>query len=77
MESFYRVITPLLGVMIGLLVAFPASATEIGAAAWILPCMGGLVGYRKRDSRAFFYFSLFCVTILAGVVGTSVVEPNG
>jgi|GEM_PF-4553509 len=74
MNSFYTVITPVLGLVIGLLVAFPASATSLGSAAWILPVMALLIGYKKRNSRAFFYLSLFCVTILSAVVGTSVIE---
>lgn len=74
MESFYRFITPLLGTLIGVLVALPAAAAGSGPIAWILAPMGALVGYKNRHSRLFFYFSLFCVSILSGVVGLSLFE---
>lgn len=76
MESFYTFITPILGLMIGLLVAGPASTAGVGPTAWIMPVMGLFVGYKNRNSRAFFYFSLFCVTVLSGVVGMSMVQPQ-
>lgn len=76
MDPFYRFITPLLGFMIGLLVAIPASTAGIGPAAWIMPVMGLFVGYKNRKSRVFFYFSLFCVTVLSGVIGLSMFQTE-
>lgn len=78
-EPFREGATVLLGTLIGLLVGLPWSTTHTStptpslgvAGAATLPLLfallGGMVGFKKRKSHAFFYFSLVCVLILATV----------
>ena len=76
--SFISFICPVLGAITGLLIAIPASSIVSSqdslasfaslALILLLTCAGGAVGYRRRASREFFYFTLVAILVLSALV---------
>ncbi|MCB0321147.1 MAG: LPXTG cell wall anchor domain-containing protein [Bdellovibrionales bacterium] len=74
-HTFKTLSAVILGSLTGLLIAFPIATgadAQIGALAMIAGIgAGGLVGYRRRESRGFLYFSFVAILVLAGTISTS------
>lgn len=68
-----------LGGMIGTLIALPFALPQgsIGA-LYLLPLLflGGMIGYRRRESRAFLYFSFVAILLLSSLLSESLVEES-
>lgn len=70
----------LCGFLIGLPIAMDAanSPDSSGISSFLVLgaglLAGALVGYRRRNSTAFFYFSLVCVLVLASTVSLNLFE---
>ena len=64
-----------LGALVGCLIVLPLVATPGSSAPVPLlvagTAAGAVIGYRYRGSRAFLYFSLVCILLLATVISFS------
>lgn len=71
-SSLHSMSSVVLATLTGLLIVLPLAGSGDPTSGVGLGLIGGLagfmVGYRRRHSRAFFYFSLVCVLVLAVVV---------
>lgn len=70
-EGFIQVSTVILGIMTGYLIGIPAALylnLQTPLLLFLFAIGGGLVGYRRRKSRVFFYFALLCVLALSSVI---------
>lgn len=72
-DTFLRLCNMILGGMAGFLIALPGAATmsthSLGGVIVVFgTVLGVAVGRRRGASRAFLYFSLAAVLVLAGVV---------
>ncbi|MCI5064195.1 hypothetical protein MRY87_00565 [bacterium] len=81
---FQTVAAVALGTLTGLLIALPLSPSPGGTDApslfgmLVLPASaaaGALIGYRRRESRAFLYFCFAAILLLSGTLSTSL-EPT-
>ena len=62
----------MLGALTGALIVIPITTVEAGAGLVAVgAAAGGLVGYRRRKSRAFFYFAIACALILSTIISFS------
>ena len=74
---FYRTACVVLGALMGLLIVLPltlgfgSSPLRTLSALVIGTLLGGAVGYRRRESRLFLYFSIVSVALLSGVLVSS------
>lgn len=76
--EFMKFAAILLSALVGVLIAFPLIIAGDANNLYFLPIaalLGGLVGYRRRNSRIFLYFCMLAVIILAFVISSSVVSP--
>ena len=71
-QKFYQIATIILSAIAGFLIAIPliSSATNKFTllVVPIFTLMGGLAGYRRRNSHVFFYISLAAVGILSSLI---------
>jgi len=71
-NKFYQVSSVMLGSIAGVLIAVPVSSSIESAWGALLLLLFGLagvlMGYRRRDSRMFFYLSIVCVLVLSSVI---------
>ena len=70
-NSFRAIACALLGAFVGALIALPLLASTEGLRLPLFiafTAAGGLIGYRKRASTLFFYFSLIAVVALASLI---------
>ena len=70
-EKLIGFATVVLAAMVGGLISLPISITADNSQRCALPIMivlGGLLGYRKRHNRFFFYFCLVAVVVLATLI---------
>lgn len=90
-QRFYTIISVLLGALGALLISLPLSRALLDSeqrgleqqAPWLslslipflFTIMGGLMGYRKRSSRVFFYLSVITIAVLSSLL-TSSFAPN-
>ena len=77
---FLQISCVVLGALTGCLIGIPL-AVQSGSASgiWIVfsfSALGGLIGYRRRTSRAFLYFCLGAVLILSSLVSFSLIVPG-
>lgn len=70
--KFYEVASILLGGLTGLLIAIPSSKGLLTVLGLIV---GLAIGYRRRKSRIFFYFSGLCVLILLSLIVSQGTPP--
>jgi hypothetical protein len=65
-----------LGAWVGLLIALPLAREP---SQWPLLLvgagLGALAGYRRRNSVAFFYFTLVAACMLSSIISFSLIEP--
>jgi hypothetical protein len=78
-KKFIQVSCILMGAFTGALISLPI-AGALGpipppAAVLGFTTLGALVGYRRRNSHAFFYFSLFCVMVLSTLISFYLLAP--
>ena len=68
-----------MGAFTGALIAIPISGSfgPVPPPAILVrvTALGALVGYRRRNSHAFFYFSLFCVLVLSTLISFYLMAP--
>lgn len=79
-SSFQATATVILGAFVGVLILAPFAATYAQQGKLVLSViflaigasLGLLIGYRRRESRTFFYFSMVAVVVLAMIISNSV-----
>jgi hypothetical protein len=79
-KKFTQASCILMGAFTGALIALPI-AGSLGpipppVAVVGFSTLGALVGYRRRNSHAFFYFSLFCVMVLSTLISFYLLAPT-
>lgn len=71
-KSFVAALNITLGTAIGLMVSYPISIRYDGilrlSLVFLLAILGGIIGFRRRESRLFLYFSLLVVLILGTII---------
>jgi len=71
-SKFYQISSVVLGTLAGLLIAVPISINMGPGMApvflLLFGLVGGLMGYRRRDSRVFFYLSIVSVLVLSSII---------
>ncbi len=75
---FYTFATITLSCFTGVLIAVPLALSNPNPLALLLlpffGTMGGIAGYRRRNSRIFFYLSLFAVVVLSTIICVNIVK---
>ncbi len=76
-HTFRTFASVVLGALIGLLIALPLALPSGYNLVLIVPfvIMGGVIGYRRRESRGFLYFSFVAVLLLSSLVSRSMIVP--
>lgn len=74
--KFLKLTNIVLGIMCGLLIAFPLSYSVsnpiFGLAVLLMgTALGAFTGYRRANSRAFMYFCIVAVCILSTIISFS------
>lgn len=77
-ERFRAIVMVLAGALIGVLGSVPVAAQSGGAGAIVVPAfglLGAFVGFRKRASAPFFYFTLLVLLITLSIFSAQIMVP--
>lgn len=78
-DLYREVSCVVLGTLIGALISVPLTAQMSGFAGMVVPLLivliGGLIGYRRRRSAAFFYFCILASLALSWLIFTQSEAP--
>lgn len=76
-HAFRTFASVILGALIGLLISLPIVLPSGYHFLFVLPfiIVGGMIGYRRRESRGFLYFSFVAVLLLSSLVSKSLIVP--
>ena len=67
-----------MSVIVGVLIAVPLAISNPNPLALLLlpffGAMGGIAGYRRRNSRVFFYLTLIAIAILSSIIYVNIIK---